>query len=268
MTTHNKSLSMAQVLICGAAIVTLSTPADCAGAGRDALPPDPPTVRVQQLEARRAAHACAFEPDRPARRVGAASMDLCEFLFERKRQGHFNRDFKSTPGKIAYHIPCHLKAQNIGFRSRDMMRFIPGTQITMVEQCSAHDGTWAMKREFFPLSMLTGKKAHETVVRAMDAAGSFSGIYSSATLAYGALIVVRCAPRPNADGGVCLDDWRDTYDDWSDVPTDVADEIVRRADLVIVTRIEQIAAKIHALRIEIADWEVELATLRTRVNPS
>ncbi len=94
-----------------------------------------------------------------ARRVSAATMDLCEFLFERRKQGHFNRDFQSTPGKIAYHLPCHLKAQNIGFRSRDMMRLIPGTKITMVEQCSAHDGTWAMKKEFFPLSMLTAKKA-------------------------------------------------------------------------------------------------------------
>jgi Fe-S oxidoreductase len=94
-----------------------------------------------------------------ARQVGAATMDLCEFLFERKRQGHFNRDFKSSPGEVAYHIPCHLKAQNIGFRSRDMMRLIPGAKVTMVEQCSAHDGTWAMKKEFFPLSMLTARKA-------------------------------------------------------------------------------------------------------------
>ncbi len=94
-----------------------------------------------------------------SRKVAANTMDLCEFLFHRKQQGHFNRDFQSTPGRIAYHVPCHLKAQNIGFRSRDMMRLIPGAKVTMVEQCSAHDGTWAMKKEFFPLSMLTAKKA-------------------------------------------------------------------------------------------------------------
>ena len=52
----------------------------------------------------------------------AAVVDPNELLFELKRQGKFNRDFRTTPGKIAYHIPCHLKAQNIGFRSRDMMR--------------------------------------------------------------------------------------------------------------------------------------------------
>jgi len=96
-----------------------------------------------------------------AKKIGAATMDLNEYLFELKKTGEFNRDFQSTPGKVGYHLPCHLKAQNIGFRSRDMMRTIPGAEIKMVEQCSAHDGTFAMKKEFFPLSMLAGKKAFD-----------------------------------------------------------------------------------------------------------
>ncbi len=101
-----------------------------------------------------------------AREVAAATRDLCEFLFELKQQGRFCRDFRSTPGSIAYHLPCHLKAQNIGYRSRDLMRLIPGTTIKLVEHCSGHDGTWAMKKEFFPLSMLTGKKAFDAMAEA------------------------------------------------------------------------------------------------------
>jgi glycerol-3-phosphate dehydrogenase subunit C len=101
-----------------------------------------------------------------ARAIAAATMDLCEFLFQLKQQGRFNRDFRSTPGRVAYHLPCHLRAQNIGYRSRDMMRLIPGTTIKMVEHCSGHDGTWAMKKEFFPLSMLTGKKAFDGMAAA------------------------------------------------------------------------------------------------------
>jgi Fe-S oxidoreductase len=101
-----------------------------------------------------------------ARAVAAAAMDLCEYLFQLKQQGQFNREFRSTPGRVAYHLPCHLRAQNIGYRSRDMMRLIPGATIQMIEQCSGHDGTWAMKKEFFPLSMLTGKKAFEGMASA------------------------------------------------------------------------------------------------------
>jgi Fe-S oxidoreductase len=89
----------------------------------------------------------------------AAVVDPNELLFEIKRQGNFNRDFRTTPGKIAYHIPCHLKAQNIGFRSRDMMRTIPGAEVVTVDACTAHDGTWAMKKEYFELSMKWGAKA-------------------------------------------------------------------------------------------------------------
>ena len=96
-----------------------------------------------------------------ARKVAAATMDLCEYLFQRKQEGAFNRDFRSTPGRIAYHLPCHLKAQNIGYRSRDLMRLIPGASIRLVDQCCGHNGTWAMKKEFFPLSMLAGKKAFD-----------------------------------------------------------------------------------------------------------
>jgi glycerol-3-phosphate dehydrogenase subunit C len=100
-------------------------------------------------------------PGDDAKRISAATMDLTEFLFELKKEGKFDRGFQSTPGSVGYHLPCHLKAQNIGFRSRDMMRLIPGAKIRLVEQCSAHDGTFAMKKEFFPLSMLAGKKAFD-----------------------------------------------------------------------------------------------------------
>ena len=82
----------------------------------------------------------------------AAVVDPHELLWTLRQESTFRRDFRSTPGKVAYHVPCHLKAQQIGFRSRDLMRMIPGT---------AHDGTWAMKTEFFDLSMKWGKKAFD-----------------------------------------------------------------------------------------------------------
>jgi glycerol-3-phosphate dehydrogenase subunit C len=95
------------------------------------------------------------------REFAAAVVDLHELLNELRRAGKFNTDFQSTPGTIAYHVPCHLKAQGIGLRSRDLMRQIPGAEVTTVDACSAHDGTWAMKKEFFALSMKWGQKAFD-----------------------------------------------------------------------------------------------------------
>jgi Fe-S oxidoreductase len=92
-----------------------------------------------------------------------AVFDTNEYLFLLKREDKFNRDFKSTPGKIAYHIPCHLRAQNIGYRSRDMMRTISDTSFTLIDECCGHNGTWAMKKEHFKDSMRIGAKAFNKI---------------------------------------------------------------------------------------------------------
>jgi Fe-S oxidoreductase len=96
-----------------------------------------------------------------AKEVAAATRDIHEYLWELKGAGRLDRSFASTPGTVAYHIPCHLKAQNIGFRSRDVMRLIPGASIKLVDACSCHDGSWAMRKDNFPLSMQWGKKAFD-----------------------------------------------------------------------------------------------------------
>jgi Fe-S oxidoreductase len=91
----------------------------------------------------------------------AAVVDPHEVLWALKQEGKFNREFLSTPNSVAYHVPCHLKSQQIGLRSRDLMRTIPGIAVTTVDACTAHDGTWAMKKEYFELSMKWGKKAFD-----------------------------------------------------------------------------------------------------------
>jgi Fe-S oxidoreductase len=93
--------------------------------------------------------------------LSAATRDVCEYLFELKKSDRWSRDFKSSPGTVAYHVPCHLKAQNIGFRSRDMMKTIPGAAIRLVERCCGHYGTWAMKTENFEASLEIGKPAFD-----------------------------------------------------------------------------------------------------------
>ncbi len=97
-----------------------------------------------------------------ARRIAAATRDLGEYLFERRQAGEFKEDFKSTPnGPVAYHAPCHLRKQNVGFRGRDLMRRIPGVKPRLVAECCGHDGTWAMKKEYFALSLKNGQRAFD-----------------------------------------------------------------------------------------------------------
>lgn len=92
--------------------------------------------------------------------VAAATRDVCEYLMELRAQNALDTDFAQWPPgqSIAYQIPCHLKAQNIGFKSRDLLSLLPGGTVRLVDRCSAHDGTWSMKTEWFDLSMKTAQK--------------------------------------------------------------------------------------------------------------
>jgi Fe-S oxidoreductase len=87
-----------------------------------------------------------------AQRVAAATQDLMEYLYNLARAKKLSRDFKSPLGRIAYHAPCHLRAQNIGFRSRDLLK-LAADEVVLVDACSGVDGTWGMQKRFHDESM-------------------------------------------------------------------------------------------------------------------
>jgi Fe-S oxidoreductase len=97
-----------------------------------------------------------------AETVATATVDASEYLWSLRDEARFNTDFRSTPGdKVAYHAPCHLRAQAIGFRGRDLLRKVPGVKPQMVMECCGHDGTYAMTVEGFEPSQRFGKNSFE-----------------------------------------------------------------------------------------------------------
>lgn len=98
-----------------------------------------------------------FPEDEDVAAVAAAMFDPFEYLMLRNRDGLLKTDFKQSLGNVSYHIPCHLRVQNIGQKTRDMLQMIPGTKVSVVERCSGHDGTWGVKSEHFADSMKIGK---------------------------------------------------------------------------------------------------------------
>lgn len=84
--------------------------------------------------------------------VAAASFDLMEYLFNMRKAQELKDDFVNEVGEIGYHLPCHLKIQKIGFRSRDILKKLPGAKVKLVDKCSCMDGTWGMKKEYYDLS--------------------------------------------------------------------------------------------------------------------
>jgi len=98
-----------------------------------------------------------FPEDKDVAAVAEAMFDPFEYFVLRHKDGLLKTDFKRPLGKIAYHVPCHLRVQNMGNKTRDLFKLVPDTKVEMIERCSGHDGTWGVKKEYFDLSMKIGR---------------------------------------------------------------------------------------------------------------
>jgi Fe-S oxidoreductase len=98
--------------------------------------------------------------------LATAIQDVSEYLWSIREEPRFSTDFKTDAAgkRIAYHAPCHLRAQAIGFKGRDLLRKIPGvTMAATVMECCGHDGTFAMTVEGFEPSRRIGQKAFDAM---------------------------------------------------------------------------------------------------------
>jgi glycerol-3-phosphate dehydrogenase subunit C len=91
-------------------------------------------------------------PTDECREVSKAVMDIGEYLARENAAGRLDVNFTVPQGKVAYHVPCHLRAQNVGQPFRALLAKVPGTTVEAIEQCSAFDGTWGMKTEYYETS--------------------------------------------------------------------------------------------------------------------
>jgi Fe-S oxidoreductase len=92
-------------------------------------------------------------PGEKAQQVAERTYDVCEYLMHLHREKRLDTNFVSGAGRVAYHVPCHLRVQNIGFKSRDLLKLLPDTEVEMMERCAGMDGTWGMKKDYFEMSL-------------------------------------------------------------------------------------------------------------------
>jgi Fe-S oxidoreductase len=79
--------------------------------------------------------------------VAEHTFDAAEYLVQIHKgdDTSLDTDFAGeTVESITYHTPCHLRAQNIGYTSRDLMK-LTGATVKLVQQCSGGDGMWGLR---------------------------------------------------------------------------------------------------------------------------
>ena len=109
-----------------------------------------------------------FPDDADVIKVRDAMFDPFEYLMLRHREGVLKTEFKQSLGKVTYQVPCHLRVQNIGLKTRDALQLVPDTTVEVIERCSGHDGTYAVKKEFHESS----KKIARPVVSKLQKGGA------------------------------------------------------------------------------------------------
>ena len=110
-----------------------------------------------------------FPQDEDVKTVRSRIFDPFEYLMLRHRAGLLKTDFRQSLGKVSYHVPCHLRVQNIGLKTRDVLKLVPDTTVDVIERCSGHNGTYAVKKEFRAASVKIGRPVMTRVENAQPA---------------------------------------------------------------------------------------------------
>jgi Fe-S oxidoreductase len=130
-------------------------------AGYDIVAPVPSCVLMFKQEL-----PLMFPNDPEVAKVQQAMFDPFEYLMLRHKSGLLSTEFKKDLGTISYHVACHLRVQNLGLKTRDVLQLIPNTKVDAIERCSGHNGTYAVKSETHLDSMKIGKPVVDRVTKA------------------------------------------------------------------------------------------------------
>jgi glycerol-3-phosphate dehydrogenase subunit C len=130
-------------------------------AGYDILAPIPSCVLMFKQEL-----PLMYPGDADLKRVAEHIFDPFEYLMLRHAAGFLRTDFKTSLGKVSYHVPCHLRVQNLGLKTRDVLKLVPGTTVEPIERCSGHDGTYGVKQRFREASVRIARPVVQRVENA------------------------------------------------------------------------------------------------------
>ncbi len=108
--------------------------------------------------------------DENVKALAQATYDITEYIVEIADNEGIAPGLSAVSGGVALHMACHARAQNMGNMGAEMLRLIPETDVSVVERCSGHGGSWGVKKGNFDFAQ---KFARQTVKRVLDAKKSY-----------------------------------------------------------------------------------------------
>jgi glycerol-3-phosphate dehydrogenase subunit C len=101
--------------------------------------------------------------DAAVKTLSKATYDVSEYIVDIARKEGLADGMQPVPGGMTVHMACHARAQNMGQKAAEMLRLIPDADVTVIERCSGHGGSWGFKQEHFEVALKVGRPAARQV---------------------------------------------------------------------------------------------------------
>jgi glycerol-3-phosphate dehydrogenase subunit C len=97
--------------------------------------------------------------DESVKTLSNATFDITEYIVDIAKKEGLAGGLSPLDGGVAVHFACHARAQNMGAKAAEMMRLIPDADVSIIERCSGHGGSWGIKKGNFETAIKVGKPA-------------------------------------------------------------------------------------------------------------
>jgi len=95
--------------------------------------------------------------DENIKKLSQSVSDIDEYIVDIAQKEGLAEGLKEIDGGVTVHNACHARAQNMGIKSRDMLKFIPNIKMDVVERCAGHGGTFGVMKETHDLALKVGR---------------------------------------------------------------------------------------------------------------
>jgi glycerol-3-phosphate dehydrogenase subunit C len=83
--------------------------------------------------------------------------DIDEYIVDIAQNEGLAKGLQEIDGGVTVHNACHARAQNMGIKSRDMLKLIPNIKMDVVERCAGHGGTFGVMKQTHDLAVKVGR---------------------------------------------------------------------------------------------------------------
>jgi glycerol-3-phosphate dehydrogenase subunit C len=94
------------------------------------------------------------------KKIAESVYNIHEYILKMIADGQIEPPFRKLERRLAYHIPCHLRAMGIGYPGAKLMSLIPGLKTEILDDfCCGLSGSYGFKKSNEYTAVQIGKRA-------------------------------------------------------------------------------------------------------------